>query len=503
MDRRKKFFKSGAMLTVVALSMRSVGMFFSAFISRTVGAEGTGLYTIIMTVYSFAITVATSGVSLTVTRLVSGAIGEGREGRIRAILRSALLYASIFGIVASVGLYFLSAPISSAVLQSPECEWPLKILSLSLLPTALGTVLTGYFVGIRRVGFNCAVQIASQIARIGLTVYLILNIGDGDVYKSVSLLAVSSTLTEVFAFLLIVLEYLLHKKHRPSDECSGLGEIAKETVPVALSAYVRSSLLSLEHILIPRKLRERGEGAGEAYAHYGTLHGMALPVILYPMSPLSSFSSLLVPEFSEDLSRGRADRMSRLASEAFNMTLVYSIFFSVFMFIFSEELGHTFYGSYDAGYYISALSFVIPIMYLDHVTDQILKGVGEQVYSMWVNITDSLLSVILIIILIPRIGIAGYAIVIVVMEGYNFLLSMIRLRKRIKIRIKLASAIVLPLVSAFSAAYISRSLFLFGSSESALWLILKGVFMLSVFVAVYSAMKLLIDKNKKKRPYAN
>ena len=501
MDRRKKFFKSGIMLTVVALSMRSVGMFFSAFISRTVGAEGTGLYTIIMTVYSFAVTVATSGISLTVTRLVSGAIGEGRAGRVPAILRTSFVYASIFGIASSVGLYFLSGPISSGILQSPECELPLKILSLSLLPTALGTILSGYFVGVRRVGFNCAVQIAAQIARIALTVYLILNIGDGDVYKSVSLLAVSSTVTEALAFLLIAVEYLLHKRHRPTGERAELREVARETIPVALSAYVRSALLSLEHILIPRKLRERGEGASEAYAHYGTLHGMALPVILYPMSPLSSFSGLLVPEFSEDLSRARFDRMSRIAAEAINATLVYSIFFAAFMFVFSEELGHTFYGSYDAGYYIFALSFVIPIMYLDHVTDQILKGVGEQVYSMWVNITDSLLSVMLIVILIPRIGIAGYAIVIVLMEGYNFLLSMLRLRKRIRIRIDALSAIVLPLISSLAAAYLSRALFTFGSHESILWLILKGVFMLAIFVFIYVVLHTVFNLKKKKRSY--
>ena len=501
MDRRKKFFKSGIMLTVVALSMRSVGMFFSAFISRTVGAEGTGLYTIIMTVYSFAITVATSGISLTVTRLVSGAIGEGREGRVRAILRSSLVYAAIFGIAASLGLYFLAGPISTGILQSPECEAPLKILSLSLLPIALGTVITGYFVGVRRVGFNCAVQIASQIARILLTVYLILNVGEGDVYRSVSLLAVSSTATEIFAFFLVTLEYLFHKRYIPSDERSGLREVARETIPVALSAYVRSSLLSLEHILIPRKLRERGEDASEAYAHYGTLHGMALPVILYPMSPLSSFSSLLVPEFSEDLSRGRFDRMNRIASEAVNTTLIYAIFFSAFMFVFSEELGNTFYGSYDAGYYICALSFVIPIMYLDHITDQILKGVGEQVYSMWVNITDSLLSVILIVILIPRIGIAGYAIVIVLMEGYNFLLSMLRLRKRIKIRVDFSSAVVLPLVASFLAAYLSRTLFIFGSQESVVWLILKGVFMMAIFLFIYTSVKLIFKSRIIKRPY--
>jgi stage V sporulation protein B len=434
---------------------------------------------------------------------VSGAIGEGKGGRALKIVRAALVYAFIFGAASSLLLYFSADIVSSSVLKSPECASALKILSFSLVPIALGTVISGYFVGIRRVGFNCTVQILSQAIRIATTVFLILRFGDGDAYRSVSLLALSSSLSELFAFLLIFGEYAFHKKLSGECERVGLSLVAREAMPIALSAYVRSLLISLEHILIPRKLRERGEDSSEAYAHYGTLHGMALPVVLYPMTPLSSFAGLLVPEFSEDLSRGNYKRMSRVASEAVNATLVYSIFFSVFTFVFSEELGFTFFSSYDAGFYISALSFVIPIMYLDHITDQILKGVGEQVYSMWVNITDSLLSLLLIILLIPRLGIAGYAVVIVVMEGYNFLLSTIRLRKRIRVEINVRDALLFPLVSSALAAYLSRSLFNFGSRESALWLILKGVFMLSVFVFVYSILRLFKSKKESERPYAS
>ena len=97
MSARNRFLKSGAMLTAVALAMRTVAMFFGAFISRRVGAEGTGLYTIVMTVYSFAVTLATSGISLTVTRLVAAAIGEGKEKDTGKIMRGAVLYALLFG----------------------------------------------------------------------------------------------------------------------------------------------------------------------------------------------------------------------------------------------------------------------------------------------------------------------------------------------------------------------------------------------------------------------
>ena len=114
------------------------------------------------------------------------------------------------------------------------------------------------------------------------------------------------------------------------------------------------------------------------------------------MSTLTSFSGLLVPEFAESEGAGARGRMSRIASESMNMTLTYSVAAAVLLYLFGEELGYAVYGSYHAGYYICMLSLVVPIMYLDHVTDSILKGIGEQVYSMWVNITDSILSVVLV-----------------------------------------------------------------------------------------------------------
>ena len=131
-------------------------------------------------------------------------------------------------------------------------------------------------------------------------------------------------------------------------------------------------------------------------------------------------------------------------------------------------------------------------MYLDHVTDSILKGIGEQVFSMWVNISDSLLSVILGWFLIPRLGIMGYAIVIVIMEGYNFLLSFSRLRSRIKCRIEVCRCIAVPLVASLISAYTTRALFAFGGScTSSFALFLKIIFALSATVflmAIYNTV---------------
>jgi len=496
MSERNRFLKSGAMLTAVALAMRTVSMFFGAFVTRTVGAEGTGLYTIVMTVYSFAVTLATSGISLTVTRLVASAIGENKRCDIPKILRGAMLYSLAFGMLATVFLYFGASFLGGSILADERSVISLKVLAFSLLPISLGSVFSGYFVGVKRVEHNAAVQVLGQFAKIGITTILVVKMAKFGIASAVAALCTGITVTEILAFLFIFLQYLLDRKRhsvgREGGTASRLADVAKMAIPLALSAYVRSVLLNVEHILIPTKLRERGESGEESYSHYGTLHGMALPLILYPMTPLSSFSGLLVPEFAETLSSGNRKRMSRVASEALNTTLTYAAICSVLIYVFAEELGYAIYNSYDAGYYVSILAPIVPIMYLDHVTDSMLKGIGEQVFSMWVNISDSMLSVALVWFLIPRLGIMGYAVVIVVMEGYNFILSFLRLRKKIKFEIGLVNYLVVPLASALVSACLSKLLFNFGgNSVSPLWLVMKMVFSLCVTLGILLLLRSL------------
>lgn len=499
MNSRMKFYKRGAILTAVSLAMRTVSMFFGAFISSAVGAEGVGIYTLVMTVYSFAVTLATSGVSLTVTRLVAGAVGEGKPHEVGRIISGAVIYSALFGSLAMLMLFFGADLISSVILGDAKTVSSLKVLAVSLIPIAIGSVFSGYFVGVKRVSANAVVQVLAQLSKILLTVLLVRGVSEQGVEPSVRALCLGITLAEIIAFAIIFLEFLYDRHKygiRARDRMPEIPSVAKNALPLAASAYVRSVLLNIEHILIPRKLRERGESDSEAYSHYGLLHGMALPLILYPMSPLSSFAGLLVPEFAEDESAGNFARMKRIATEAMNKTLSYATVCAVFIYFFAEELGYAVYHSYDAGYYISTLSFVIPIMYLDHVTDSILKGVGEQVFSMWVNITDSCLSVILVWLLIPRLGIMGYAIVIVIMEGYNFLLSVTRLKKRIDFSIHPLRSVLLPFLSSFAACLVGGAAFDFGGSTATpLWLFLKILFTLCITVGIMAIVNI---KNEKK-----
>lgn len=478
------------MLTAVALAIRTVTLFFSAFISRTVGAEGVGVYAVIMTVYSFAVTFSTSGISLTVTRLVANAIGEGRADDVGKVIRGAVIYAFTFGAVGTVGLLFGAGGIGEVILSDPRTVVAFRILSLSLLPISMTSVLSGYFVGVKKVGCNAAVQVISQLTKIGVTVAVVTKYAKFGTGAAVASLCVSIVITEIISFAVMLVEFKIERHRAAKQVGSHVRQVSEMAIPLAFSAYIRSGLLSVEHVLIPRKLRDHGESQKEAVTQYGLLHGMALPLILYPMSPLSSFSGLLVPEFAQSSAEGDGKRLVRIANKCMNTTLSYGCLVSVLVFVFSEELGLVIYNSYGAGRFVAMLAPVIPLMYLDHVTDSMLKGIGEHVFSMWVNISDSAISVLLVIFLIPKMGINGYAVVIIVMEAYNFILSYFRLKCKVKFTINILNSLITPILCALISSALVRELFhMSGSSTTLVWLVLKGAFALCAFALSMYALR--------------
>ncbi len=487
MTNRNRFFYNGTVLTLVGLSVKTVALMFGAFVSRTVGAEGTGLYTLVMTVYSFLITFATSGISLTVTRLVASAIGEGKSADIGKIIRGAVLYALAFSLLASLVLFLGAGFFGNRILADERAILSLKILSASLIPAAMSAVLSGYFVGIKKVGTNALVQVSTQIFKVLITAVLILKLTPYGTKMAVAGLCIGITLGELLSFLLMLLQFAVHKLSHKEKRSAGISlrSVLNMALPLAFSAYIRSGLLTLEHMLIPNRLSRHGEDREEALASYGTLHGMSLPLVLYPMSPLSSFSGLLVPEFAESMGGGDRSRMSRITTQTIEATLTYAVAVSVFLYLFSEELGYIVYNSHSAGKYIGMIAPIVPIMYLDHVTDSMLKGIGEQVYSMWVNISDSCISIILVWFLIPKMGISGYAVVIMVMEAYNFILSILRLKSKVTFTFSLKESLIVPLLAALLSAYLSKRLFIMnGSVTTPYWLAVKVIFAASVFLAV-------------------
>ena len=140
--------------------------------------------------------------------------------------------------------------------------------------------------------------------------------------------------------------------------------------------------------------------------------------------------------------------------------LIFSIGCAGVIMSFSLKLGETVYPeATDAGKYILMIAPLIPVMYLDTAVDAMLKGMGEHVYSMVVNIIDALISVILVAILLPRMGIMGYIVTVYFTEILNGVLSITRLLIKSRVKTHVLLWIGRPLVCIVAATQLVNFLF--------------------------------------------
>lgn len=457
MSRGKTMFFNTILLTATALLMRTVGLGFQVFLSNKIGASGIGLFQLIMSVSMLAATFSISGIRFATTRLVSEELGLYNTDGIKKAVVRCLTYAFCFGTAAMLVLYFSSNYIGEVWVGDGRTVLSLKLLALSLPAFAMSSVLSGYFTAVCRVIKSAAVQLAEQMIRISVIVAALSFIPSANVEYACAAIVVGGVAGEIASFILLFFLYL-HDRRRYVSRGKRTKHITermiKIAIPLALTAYARTALSTVENLLIPRGFRKSGASTEMALADYGMIQGMVFPIITFPATIFFALSELLVPELTDAQVTGNEKRIAGIANRTLRLCILFSIGVLGVLFTFSDELGTAIYKSENVGHYIKLLSLLMPILYLDNVTDGMLRGLGEQIYYMRINILDSLISVILVYILLPKYAVMGFIFVIYFTEVFNFIFSMHRLRKVTKISISF-SCIVKSLIAAIGSVNIS------------------------------------------------
>ena len=114
-------------------------------------------------------------------------------------------------------------------------------------------------------------------------------------------------------------------------------------------------------------------------------------------------------------------------------------------------MGQWIYKSSEAGYFIRLVAPLTAIMYLDFVTDSILKGLNQQVGVVKINIADTVMCIFLIYFILPAYSTAGYIFVIFVSEIVNGILSVGMLISTTEFEFKFVNWILKPSLAVFAS----------------------------------------------------
>lgn len=409
-------------------------MFFNIYISNTIGEEAIGVFTLVMSVYAFGITLASAGINIASTRIVAEELACKNEVGAKSAAKRCVFFSLIFGICASFIFFIFADFITIRCLHNRISKNVIYLICIALPFISMSSAINGYFTAVRRVYKNAFAKFGEEFVKISCTAILLKSfMPDGIDYACYSLI-LADVISEVTSFLHLYILYLRDKRgilleSRYKDLESYSKRILRITIPVAITSYIRSGLNTVKQLIIPSSLQRSGMNSSNSLISYGIVNGMAMPIIMFPVILVTSFSSLIVPEFSRYYAQQKFKKIRSVSALLLACTLIFSLLVAILIFIFSDELSNLIYHKTEIAKYLRLLAPLIVIMYLDIVIDGILKGLDAQVDVMIVNVFDCIVSIAFIYFLVPILGFSGYIISIFISEVIDFTLSGYRLLK--------------------------------------------------------------------------
>ena len=409
-------------------------MFFNIYIAKTIGEEAVGVFSLVMSVYMFGITLASAGINIATTRVVSEELACNNEVGAKNAAKRCVFFSVLFGIGASIIFFVLADFITVYCLHNRISKDVIYLICIALPFIAMSAAINGYFIGVRRVYKNSIAKFFEEFVKIVCTAILLKSFMPDGINYACYALILADVVSEILSFIYLYILYRLDKrksisKSRYKDLDSYDKRILRITVPVALTSYLRSGLSTVKQLIIPSSLQKSGMNSSNSLIAYGVVNGMAMPIIMFPVILVTSFSGLLVPEFSRYYVEKKYKKIKTVSTIILFGTFMFSLFVAIIIFVFADKFAVLNYDKIEIAKYLRILSPLIIIMYLDIVIDSILKGLDAQVSVMGINVFDCIISITFIYFFVPILGFSGYIISIFISEVINFTLSGSKLLK--------------------------------------------------------------------------
>lgn len=410
--------KGTLILTIAGFATRIIGFYNRIFLSGLIGAKEMGIYQLIFPIYMLAFSISTFGNELALTKLVSEYADRKEYKTVKSFFYTCLCINLCLGICLNFYIYQNANWISLKILNAPECEPCLKILSFSISFMAGKGAIHGYFLGLKKSSIHGISDFLEQTAKI-LGIYILSTYFCIQKQYDASFAVWGIFIADLTSFIYSVIAYFIytkrnynlltnHSKFLPIHKGKVIKLFLKDSIPLTVNRLVLTILQSIESILILNILLTFYYNSDRSLATYGVFSGMAFPFIMFPSTITNSLSTMLLPTVSSANSRLEKNYLINLCEKSIHFCMLIGIFSTCVFYIWGPSIGNAFFQNKEAGHYLFLLSLLCPFIYLVTTLVSILNGLGLATYNLFLTVISTIIRISFILFLIPKIGIIGY-----------------------------------------------------------------------------------------------
>ncbi|HBX22746.1 MAG TPA: stage V sporulation protein B [Desulfotomaculum sp.] len=419
------FLQGALVLLAAGLINRGLGFFYQIALIRTIGPEGVGLFSIVFPVYIMILVLATAGIPLAVAKLVAEEVARQNMAGAYRILKLALFMllgtSLFFTLLMVVGAPYLR----HYVFPNPAAYYSFICLVPGISIVSICSAFRGFFQGLQQMSPTAVSQTVEQLVRVVaglLAAYMMLP--RGIEYASAGL-SVGVVLGELAGFMLMLHIYRRDKPVLPGGELLsfpgvGLGDIIRRVlnmaVPVTLTRFAATALMSLQAVMIPHRLQAAGLSVTQATSVYGQFVGITEALLFIPGVVTMALATALIPAVSDAVALNNLRLVQTRVYDAVRLTIQVGLPAGFIFIVLGDELCGVLFGYPEAG---KALRLMAPaglFLYLQQTTTAIVQGMGRADLPFKNLVISSVfcLGGIYWLTAMPQIGILGTALAVAV-----------------------------------------------------------------------------------------
>ncbi|MGN1103753.1 MAG: oligosaccharide flippase family protein [Candidatus Coproplasma sp.] len=376
---RNNIYRSCAQVTVFSIIEKTLSFIYRIILSRTIGAEGLGIYQICLSVFSVFLTVAATGIPVTVSRLIAKNSATGNPNAKHAVVTSGVLCSLLFTLPIALFLFF-GKDLYSFLFPNRDYVNIFLLLIPGLVLTAVYAVIRGSFWGNKQFLPYSIIELTEDAVMVvcGCILIAFANTAEGGTKAAI----IAVLISYIFSFAVSLFWYFFTggKFVKPDGQFKPL---FTASLPVTAMRTSTSILNSCVAMFLPALLTYAcGYSDSQSLAIYGAVLGMSVPVLFTPSPLISSIAVVVAPQLSENFYSKRTDLLKRDIEKTLKgSVLIATVLIPVF-FTQGKDIGIFLYNNALSGEIICYFSFMMLPMSLSMITTTVLNSMHYEIRTL-------------------------------------------------------------------------------------------------------------------------
>lgn len=390
------FVKSTLILLSGGFLSKLLGFILKIIVTRKIGTEGIGLYSLLVPTFSFFTTLAIFSYPTAISSLIAE---EKRNSK--KILLSIIPVAMAINVVIIL-LIILTAPfLATILLKESSLYYPIICVGLTLPFIGLSSIIKGYFWGKQRMGPYIISNIGEQIVRIIILVIALPYLIEVSLIVTICAIILVNVVSESISILIMIKGFPKGSKIRKKDlkiSKREVKDVMQISVPSTSSKIIGSVFYFLEPIILTNILLYLGYSRNYIITEYGIINGYSLSLLLLPQFFTQSISTVLIPELSKNYSLHNNKKCIKRIKQIVFLSFIIGLFSTIIINIFPEELLKLLFHTTEGTSYIRILAPFILLYFIEIPLINALQSLNKAKECMKITIIGGICRTISIIL---------------------------------------------------------------------------------------------------------